>query len=172
VKLRDRIQQFYIENSSYIWAHHPICPDFRDHTLNIGKYRLCIGCFIGYPAAILGIVLTVFIFPKIMDNITLIIISVLCESAVSWSLFTWTKHKWIKIGQKFVFGFGAGIFLAYGFLYLVWDLWIRIIIVMVVFFNLNAIMFALHYRSHWKICAQCQLPKQGKFCPGYPASSP
>ena len=38
-------------------SHHPECEKFKNHTLNIGKIRFCIGCFIGYPIAILGMFL-------------------------------------------------------------------------------------------------------------------
>jgi len=38
-------------------SHHPECKHFKGHTIKVGKVRLCIGCFIGYPSAILGIFL-------------------------------------------------------------------------------------------------------------------
>ncbi|MEJ2280003.1 MAG: hypothetical protein P8Y70_19990, partial [Candidatus Lokiarchaeota archaeon] len=37
-----------------ILSHHPKCENFKDHTLNIGSRKFCIGCFVGYPSAIIG----------------------------------------------------------------------------------------------------------------------
>lgn len=30
-------------------AHHPYCDPFKEHTFNIGKLRLCRGCWLSYP---------------------------------------------------------------------------------------------------------------------------
>ena len=32
-----------------ILAHHPYCDPFKEHTFNIGKLRLCRGCWLSYP---------------------------------------------------------------------------------------------------------------------------
>lgn len=41
----------------FLLAHHPLCDTFIDHSFRIGKYRVCKGCSLGYPTAIV-IVLT------------------------------------------------------------------------------------------------------------------
>ena len=47
---------------SLLSAHHPECEKFsKSHTINIGKIRFCIGCFVGYPVAFIALFLINFL---------------------------------------------------------------------------------------------------------------
>jgi hypothetical protein len=89
-------------------SHHPECDKFNNHTLNIGKVRLCIGCFVGYPIAILGI----FLIPllKISSVIPVddfLIISIVLLATFILSPLKLTNIKVIKIIQKALIGLGS-----------------------------------------------------------------
>ena len=47
----------YFKNNPFLLAHHPSCDVFSNHTLNIRGWRLCLGCFVIYPSAIIVLTL-------------------------------------------------------------------------------------------------------------------
>lgn len=47
----------YFDNNPFLLAHHPSCDIFSNHILNIRGRRLCLGCFIIYPSAVIALVL-------------------------------------------------------------------------------------------------------------------
>ena len=92
-----------------LFSHHPACSQFQDHTLNFSKIQLCIGCFIGYPSALLSIILgSYFIYPLISQKIYILLFGISLFSFQFLSLTKITEIKPIKIIQKFLIGFGAG----------------------------------------------------------------
>ena len=59
-----KIKRFFLYLRSFgplFLSHHPECERFKEHTINIGRIKLCIGCFVGYPTAILGIYMLSFL---------------------------------------------------------------------------------------------------------------
>ena len=49
------IKKFLLYSKSFLpffLSHHPECESFKEHTINLGRVKLCIGCFISYPTAI------------------------------------------------------------------------------------------------------------------------
>ena len=78
--------------------HHPECEEYKDHTINIGKIRLCIGCFIGYPVTFLTIILIPLLnlnkifTPQIFITFGLVFIATFILSPLNL-----TKTKLIKI---------------------------------------------------------------------------
>ena len=49
-----------------ILAHHPYCDPFKEHTFNIGKLRLCRGCWLSYPPMYATILMYLF-WPQARD---------------------------------------------------------------------------------------------------------
>ena len=49
-----RLRDYFKENP-FLLAHHPSCESFSNHTLNIRGWRLCLGCFVIYPSAIVSL---------------------------------------------------------------------------------------------------------------------
>ncbi len=47
----------YFKNNPFLLAHHPSCDAFSNHTLNIRGWKLCLGCFVIYPSAIIALAL-------------------------------------------------------------------------------------------------------------------
>ncbi|MFW9894510.1 MAG: hypothetical protein ACFFD7_01750, partial [Candidatus Thorarchaeota archaeon] len=89
-------------------SHHPDCEKFSEHTFKIGRRKFCIGCFIGYPVAIIG-VLTLF-FIKLAININsqfLFVTGIILMSFFILSPLKFTKIKWVKILQKILFNLGG-----------------------------------------------------------------
>lgn len=94
----------------FFLSHHPECKYFKGHTINCGKIRLCIGCFIGYPT----VFLTVFLLAMLDTNNFFssdffFILSFVFLGTFFLSLLNLTKKKIIKIIQKFLIGVGAAL---------------------------------------------------------------
>lgn len=51
----------YFKNNPFLLAHHPSCDTFSNHTLNIRGWKLCLGCFVIYPSAIISLALLFFL---------------------------------------------------------------------------------------------------------------
>jgi hypothetical protein len=47
-----RLKEYFIENP-FLLAHHPSCENFSNHTLDFRGLKLCMGCFVIYPTAII-----------------------------------------------------------------------------------------------------------------------
>jgi hypothetical protein len=94
----------------FFLSHHPECEDFKGHTLKCGKIRLCIGCFIGYPTAII----TFFLIRSLNLNALFntqpfLLISLVFLGTFFLSPLRLTKNKRIKILQKLLIGMGAAL---------------------------------------------------------------
>ena len=51
----------YFKNNPFLLAHHPSCDKFSHHTLNYRGWKLCMGCFIIYPSAIITLAMLFFL---------------------------------------------------------------------------------------------------------------
>ena len=156
-EFRETIAREWAKFRPILFAHHPSCKYFTKHTLNIKNLRFCIGCFIGYPSALVSLLLFHNLyFSKYEATPLFIIIGILCFLPIFLSLTNITKIKPIKIGQKFSVGIGSGMIIAYllavvapssilsGFFW---------------FFGIISILLApvgyLHYRTMTAACANC-----------------
>ena len=108
IKTKNLNQNFFQKYGSLLLSHHPDCEKFKNHTIKIGSMRFCIGCFIGYPTAIIGILLfNVFKIYLLLDSITLLVCGIILLSFFLLSPLNLTKRKGIKIFQKFCIGLGS-----------------------------------------------------------------
>ena len=137
-------------------SHHPSCSQFQDHTLNFSKIRLCIGCFIGYPSAILSILLGIlFIYPAISQKIYILLFGIFLFLFQFLSLTKLTAIKPIKIIQKFLIGFGAGQILVVSYYWFPGSVLLKLLGVWGVILILMGPIGLLHYRNLRDTCENC-----------------
>jgi hypothetical protein len=150
-----------------ILAHHPNCDRFKNHTFKIGRYQFCIGCFIGYPTAIIGIiVIRILNLTKLLDSIYFIVIALPLIATFLFSPLNLTKLKIIKIIQKFLIGLGSS-FLFWWILILPNPIHINIIIFFLIFGPLMIILNAYHAYGFYKECKRCEFAMNWNSCPGF-----
>jgi len=150
-----------------ILSHHPECEKFNNHTLNIGRVRLCIGCFIGYPTAIIGIILINYLnISKIFPTDFFLVISIILISTFFMSPLHLTRVKSVKIVQKFLIGLGAS--------FLFWWIWslpnpllTNYFIFMVTFSILLGILNFYHILGFLGTCYKCDTPFSWGNCNGF-----
>ena len=149
-------------------SHHPRCEKFKEHTFTAFGRRLCIGCFIGYPATILGLVFATKLI-KISEDYSKLIFGLGIGLILTFllSFTSLTEIKSVKMTQKFLMGFGSGCLLTYLFYYPGIPAALRWAMVLFTAFNLNFIMNVIHYRSHNKVCDDCEAEPHEEGCSGY-----
>jgi len=141
-------------------AHHPDCPPFRTHTFSIRSVRFCIGCFIGYPAAIAGIFLGYFIIRFGSQTLLPVgLVGVAFYLSQMLSFWKVAEKKPVKILQKCMIGLGSGFLVITAFMVTeLWGIWHIIVIVSLVS-ALGLPVGLLHLLKTSRICKQC-----GKLC--------
>jgi len=150
-----------------ILSHHPECEKFNNHTLNIGRVRLCIGCFIGYPTAIIGIILINYLnISKIFPTDFFLVISIILISTFFMSPLHLTRVKSVKIVQKFLIGLGAS--------FLFWWIWslpnpllTNYFILMFTFSILLGVLNFYHILGFLGTCYKCDTPFSWGICNGF-----
>jgi len=110
---RSKVMKFLLYGKSFLsffLSHHPECESFKGHTLNFGKIKLCIGCFIGYPTAAIALLLIrVFDLSGFFYSPFFFVLSIIFLGTFFLSLLQLTRNKKIKIIQKFLIGLGAAL---------------------------------------------------------------
>jgi len=148
-------------------SHHPECEKFYNPTINIGKkVRLCIGCFIGYPVAILGIfLLPLFNITSLIPIDYFLLISIILLATFILSPLKLTENKTVKILQKALIGLGSS------FLY--WYIMTRpnprIVNIVIFYFSFGAILSILniyHVLGFILTCYKCETPFLWGSCDG------
>lgn len=148
-------------------SHHPKCENFSNHTLRIGRYHLCIGCFIGYPTAIIEIVILSFLNLLIaFDPFILITWSMILLGTFILSPLHLTKFKSVKKVQKFLIGSGAA-FLFWGIFSFDNPLFINFFIFLATFIVLLGFLNGYHAYGFLKTCKKCSYSSNWKNCPGF-----
>ena len=158
---------FFQKYGLLLISHHPECEEFKNHTLKIGPLRFCIGCFIGYPTAIISIIiLNLLEIQFLFDSITHLSIGLFSFSFFILSPLNLTKQKRIKIMQKFCIGIGSS--------FLFWWVWtlssnmiVNLIIFIIVFGTIIVILNGYHAYSFLKICRACKYKSDWRICPGF-----
>ncbi len=152
----------------YIFAHHPKCDKFNNDTFRIGSTEFCIGCFIGYPSALIGIFIGYFAFflPK-FNPIILIAGSFLMMCTILLSFTTLTEIKVVKIFQKFFVGLGSGIFIGTAYFIIPGGHLLKIFATLLSILLLNFPIQVLHYRNMNKKCDACEYEPGWNQCLGF-----
>jgi hypothetical protein len=147
-------------------SHHPPCDTFKNHTINIGKLKLCIGCFIGYPSAILTIIITIILYNRNSFNlIPVLILGIILSLTQLLSLTSITEVKSIKIIQKFLIGAGSGFIIIFLYLTIKLPVFFKVVIIFGCVSILIIPIGILHYRVSSKTCKMCKLKEIPGKCP-------
>lgn len=152
---------------SFLLRHHPNCEKFKGHTFKIGKTEFCIGCFIGYPTAFIGILIIYLLRQVIMFGTEFLLITgLILVSSFILSPLHLTKMRNIKIIQKF--------FIGLGFAFLFWGIWtlpnsfiINLILFFIIFGIIYAIIMSYHAYSFYRTCKKCEYSLNWEICPGF-----
>ncbi|MBY8990320.1 MAG: hypothetical protein KGD58_06160 [Candidatus Lokiarchaeota archaeon] len=165
-----KIKKFLLYGKSFIpffLSHHPECENFKGHTINCGKIRLCIGCFIGYPTAIITIfLLGIFDNNNLFSSDFFLILSLVFLGTFFLSLLNLTKIKIIKIIQKFLIGLGAALLFN----------WLmerpssrnaNLRTTFVIFYGILIILNLYHAYGIMGSCYRCETPFNWGVCSGF-----
>ncbi|MCF2138665.1 MAG: hypothetical protein K9W44_01255 [Candidatus Lokiarchaeota archaeon] len=162
-----RIKAYLQKNWISLFSHHPPCSHFQDHTFRIGKYHFCIGCYIGYPAGFLGILLgNIILLQNWLLNIVLLIFG-LIGFVLGYipSFFHWIHRKPLKMLQKFIIGISGGILLFSIYKILPVSPFFKFLNTFFAFNIIMAPVFLKHYFSMRNICDTCPDKWNPEKCP-------
>lgn len=159
IKKNQSIHSIFQQIRPILLSHHPNCEPFHAHTVQIGGLHLCIGCFVGYPAAVIGVFISfIGLMAHWISLPQLLWVSVGCLAVLFLSFTSLTRYKKVKILQKSFFGFGAGAFLTFNWQIFPWGLAFNIVWAIFIFSSLNMPVSVVHLISHQRVCEACPLP--------------
>ena len=166
LKFGQKIKLFFQAIEPIITSHHPNCEQYEDHSFRLFGRKWCIGCYIGYPSAILmllvGYLTGLF---NLMETRTLWIIGWGLLSTYIFSIIGLTKIRWIKIVSKIPIGFGSAYLIAALFSYEV-NFWISFLLsFLLVQFFLIIISIKRGFEMK-KTCGNCEYEDDRNNCPG------
>ena len=170
LSFRDKLMRFLLYFASlgpFLLSHHPECAKYQGHTIRIGKLGLCIGCFIGYPTAIISIILIgAFNLNHIIPVEYFLYFGIAFLASFILSPVGLTKVKFIKITQKILIGLGAAL--------IYW--WIlalpnsREVNALITFYFLSITVSLLniyHIYGFYRTCKKCETPYNWEKCDGF-----
>ncbi len=148
-------------------SHHPDCENFKEHTFSIGTKKFCIGCFIGYPFAFIGVI-TIYIINLFLNfsSDLLLIVGLILMSSFILSPLKLTKRKSIKILQKAIFNLG-GAFLFWWIFFLPNPFFINFLLFFFIFSFLLLLVNTYHAYSFYRTCKKCEFSLDWENCPGF-----
>ena len=165
-----KFKKFLLYGKSFLpffISHHPECLYFKGHTIGSKKVKLCIGCFVGYPAAIISIfIINIIQLHEIISLGFIFFLSMILMSTFTLSLLNLTKNKIIKIIQKGFIGVGAS-FLIYWIMFLPNAPRINFIISFITLNLLITIFNLYHVYGIIRICYKCEYSFNWGICPGF-----
>lgn len=167
---KGRIRKFLLFGKNLfplLLSHHPECVNFSEHTLNYGKYRFCIGCFIGYPT-----IFFTFLLVSILDlrfNIPIqhffqfgLIFLLICV----FSSLKLTKNKGIKILQKILIGIGLALIIIW-FSKLSYLKSSQLLTTIIITFQIVILLNLYHVYGFIKTCYKCESYDNWGKCQGF-----
>lgn len=167
---RGNLKKFLLYGKSFLpflLSHHPDCNNFGGHTLNFGKYKFCIGCFIGYPTAIITFLALRFLpLNRFIPPQYFFIFGLLFLSTFILSVLKLTKNKKIKILQKFFIGLGAAS-LVYWIMELPNPRSTNLIIALITIWVIIMILNIHHVYGFLNTCHKCETPFNWGYCSGF-----
>ena len=149
----------------YLIAHHPPCDKFRSHTLNFKKIQFCIGCYIGIPSTIIGVIVGNLLLSQIVSNFNLLYLGIFLFGFQLLSLTKITEYKIMKVIQKAIIGIGSGFILISAYNLINGSILFRLIILALIIIVGNIPLSFLHTRKSQNICDACEYKWKKEFCP-------
>lgn len=146
-------------------SHHPLCTNFQHHVFRVRSLHFCIGCFLGYPAAVIGILSYTGLKSAFgLDYLTLLVIGIGMVSSLSLSLTRLTRKKPVKYLQKILMGFGSALILCTVWFVVNDPWWIQLILTIGIYLLLNLFLSLVHVFTHNKICKNCKIKQSDPNC--------
>jgi hypothetical protein len=150
-----------------IFRHHPYCEKFEDHTFSVKGVSFCIGCFIGIPSAIIGVVLIYFLNLFLtLESGVLFIIGLILMSTFLLSPLKLTKYQPVKFAQKILFNLGAA-FIFWWVIYLPNPLLYNLLFGFFVYMTAITFLNVYHTFSIFRKCKKCEFEMDWESCPGF-----
>ncbi len=151
----------------FFFSHHPECEKFKEHTINVGKIKLCIGCFIGYPTAIGALFLIrILNLYLLFSTQPFFFLSVVLLGTFFLSPLKLTENKKIKIIQKFLIGIGAAMLFNW-IMERPYSFKVNIRTAFIVFYILLVILNLHHVYGILSSCYMCKTPFSWGRCAGF-----
>ena len=151
----------------FFLSHHPECENFKGHTLKCGKLKLCIGCFIGYPTAIITLLLLrIFNKNSLFNSDLFFVLSMIFLGTFFFSPLNLTKNKAVKIIQKFLIGLGAALL----FNWIMGRSYSKSVNIGTAFITFYVIIIVLNIYHAYGIlgsCYKCETPFNWGLCSGF-----
>jgi hypothetical protein len=167
---RSILKKFLLYGKSFLpffLSHHPECENFKGHTLNYGRIKLCIGCFIGYPTAFITLILiSVFNLRDFFYSPFFFVLSIIFLGTFFLSLIHLTRNKTVKIIQKFLIGIGAA-FLFNWIMKRPNSYRVNSRIAFITFYILLVFLNLYHAYGILGSCYKCGTPFNWGICPGF-----
>ncbi len=150
-------------------SHHPQCEKFKNHTLKVRNSKLCIGCFIGYPVAIISLILIgVLKLDLIIPSQYLFLFGIVFVGTFILSPLNLIKTKSLKIIQKTLIGVGS-VLIFYGILHIPNPMNANLYIGIIVLTLLFTVFNAYHVLGNFRKCYKCETPFDWNQCGGFDA---
>ena len=169
-KKQNRLRKALLYGKSFIpffLSHHPECENFKGHTLKCGKIKLCIGCFVGYPAAIITLLLIRILGKNEFFNSDLFfVLSMIFLGTFFLSPLNLTKNKTIKIIQKALIGLGAALLFNW-IMERPYSKSIKIRMIFIIFYVLLTVLNVYHAYGILSPCYKCETPFNWGLCSGF-----
>lgn len=160
------IKDLYWALQPVFWSHHPLCDQYKDHTIRLFNKDLCMGCFVGFPSGyvmlFLGSITGLF---KIFNTMQLWYIGLVLLSFYFFNIFGIIKSKLMRIFIKILLGFGAAFMIAAVFSYqypLNMKIMLTFLLIGALLAGINIIRFIKMKRK----CKRCEYKGDLKHCPG------
>ena len=135
-------------------SHHPSCIKYKNHTIKIGNWNFCIGCYIGYPAGILALIIGyIFTQNNTISLEFLLFLGFILFSSTILRFFPISEIKGVKIIQKIMIGYGGGSILLFVYLTSLHSGIVTLFILNGVLSLLTIPLIIFHY-NHFKITCQ------------------
>ena len=147
-------------------SHHPNCKEFHGHTIRIGKYDFCIGCFFSY----IGVFVMLLIFywtnlSQVVSKTTIFIWGIILSFSYILSIIGLTKIKIIKIMSKISMGIGLTLIVIS-----IWNIDFSIsfkIFTILIFINIATTSMNIYrFWQMGKVCDNCEYHHDWDNCPG------
>lgn len=169
-KKKSRLRKSLLYGKSFIpffLSHHPECENFKGHTIKCGKIKLCIGCFIGYPTAIIALLLLrIFDKNELFNSDFFFFLSVIFLGTFFLSPLNLTKNKTIKIIQKFLIGLGAALLFNW-IMERSYPKSVNVITAFITFYVIIIVLNIYHAYGILGSCYKCETPFNWGLCSGF-----
>ncbi len=148
----------------YVLSHHPDCKEYEEDCYQVGKKRLCIGCFTAYPVALTILILWIFNLIEVTYSGGLMI-GFIFGMIQLFSLTGLSDIRKVKILIKVCLGIGIGFF-TIGIFSLPLLFILRLLLFLICL-NIVGFFSFLRMRKIKKICNQCEHERDWENCPGF-----